>query len=214
MKHLKMIDTVENEKLYRLSKGYLSPYVGLTTENSKVTYSRPNSYITVTVADGHEMKLNVPQIVGDNKEVTLGGGSHKLDMISDYPASWEILEGKEYLTAINFDEFTTCGYEVINGVNMYPNEKLTSICQDCTSLTSVHIPKTLEVIPPNMFVYCTSLSSVTIDEGVKEMQPCCFCNCSNLKNINLPDTLERIDGLSELSELTSIIIPAKVLISI
>lgn len=74
MKHLKMIDTVENEQLYRLSKGYLSPYVGLTTENSKVTYSRPNSYITVTVADGHEMKLNVPQIVGDNKEVTLGGG--------------------------------------------------------------------------------------------------------------------------------------------
>lgn len=211
MKHLKMIDTQEKEQVYRLSKEYLSPYVGLTTENNNVTYSRPNSYITVTIADGHEMKLNVPQITGETKEVTLGGGgSHKLDMISDYPAAWEILEGKEYLTAINFDEFTTCGYEVINGVHMYPNETLTAICQYCTSLTSVHIPKTLEVIPPNMFLFCTSLSSVTIDEGVKDMQPCCFCNCSNLKNINLPDTLERLDGLSELSELASITIPAKV----
>lgn len=74
MKHLKMIDTVENEQVYRLSKQYLSPYVGLTTENSNVTYSRPNSYITVTVADGHEMKLSVPQIVEEEKEVTLGGG--------------------------------------------------------------------------------------------------------------------------------------------
>lgn len=131
-------------------------------------------------------------------------------MISDYPAAWNILEGNENLIAINFDEFTTCGYDVINGVNIYPNEMLTSICQDCTSLTSVHIPKTLEVIPINMFVFCTSLSSVTIDEGVKEMLSCCFCNCSNLKNINLPDTLERLDGLSELSELASITIPEKV----
>lgn len=69
-----MIDTQEKEQAYILSKDYLSPYVGLTIENSKVTYSRPNSYITLTVADGHEMKLNVPQIVEKEKEVTLGGG--------------------------------------------------------------------------------------------------------------------------------------------
>lgn len=210
MKHLKMIDTQEKEQVYRLSKEYLSPYVGLTTENNNVTYSRPNSYITVTIADGHEMKLNVPQITGETKEVTLGGGAHKLDMISDYPAALEILEGKEYLTAINFDEFTTCGYNFIEENLPYPSTILSQLFSGCASLTSVHIPKQFEIIPSSMFSECASLSSVTIDEGITEIQTGCFYYCSNLRSIKLPDTLERLDGLAILEELTSIIIPAKV----
>lgn len=74
MKHLKMIDTQEKEQAYILSKDYLSPYVGLTIENSKVTYSRPNSYITITVADGHELEIEFPRLTVILKKLLWGGG--------------------------------------------------------------------------------------------------------------------------------------------
>ena len=209
MKHLKMIDTQEKEQAYILSKDYLSPYVGLTIENSKVTYSRPNSYITITVADGHELEIEFPRLTGYPEEVTLGGGSHKLDMISDYPYSFQFSRGLQYLTAINFDEFTICGNNLRNDSISYPTSNLDILCQGCTSLTAVHIPKQFEVIPSGIFNDCTSLSSVTIDEGVTEILSNVFNRCP-FKTIILPKSLEKLGYNSNLPELSTITIPENV----
>lgn len=213
MKHLKMIDTQEKEQAYRLSKEYLSPYVGLTTENSKVTYSRPNSYITVTVADGHEMKLTHHQLFEEEaKETTLGGGTHKLDMILDYSTGWEILEGKEYLTAINFDDFTTFGDVLIISNNPSPFAFFSNMCYGCTSLISVQVPKSFGYIPTIMFSGCTSLSSVTIDEGITEIQTDAFNSCTSLSTITLPNSLETLyEAIQYCTSLTSITIPENVI---
>ena len=205
-----MIDTQEKEQAYILSKDYLSPYVGLTIENSKVTYSRPNSYITITVADGHELEIEFPRLTDYPGEVTLGGGSHKLDMISDYPYSFQFSRGLQYLTAINFDEFTTCGSKLRNDSISYPASNLDSLCQGCTSLTSVHIPKSFEVIPSGMFNRCKSLSSVTIDEGITEIKSNAFYNCESLKSLILPKSLENLEYNSNLPELSTITIPENV----
>lgn len=130
-------------------------------------------------------------------------------MISDYIGGFNIVEGKEYLTAINFDDFTTIGYTLLT---IYYNntELFDSTFMDCTSLTSVHIPKSFEIIPNCMFQNCTSLSSVTIDEGVKEIQRDVFKGCESLSEIVLPESLEKLKHFTLMKSLKSIIIPANV----
>lgn len=132
-------------------------------------------------------------------------------MISDYPAAWEILEGKEYLTAINFDEFTTCGYNFIDANIPHVSEVLQDICRNCVSLTSVHIPKQFEIIPNSMFDGCTLLSSVTIDEGITEIYPHAFNMCVALTHITLPNSLKKeYSAIIGCSSLTSITYPENV----
>lgn len=130
-------------------------------------------------------------------------------MISDYVAGFNIVEGKEYLTAINFDNFTTFGYTLLTSDYNY-TELFDSTFIDCTSLTSVHIPKSFEIIPNCMFQNCTSLSSVTIDEGVKEIQIDVFKGCESLSEIVLPESLEKLKHFTLMKSLKSIIIPANV----
>lgn len=145
------------------------------------------------------------------KKLLWGGGAHKLDMISDYLGGWEILEGKEYLTAINFDEFTTVGYNLTSEFPLYNSELLYQVCNDCVSLTSLHIPQSFEIIPQNMFSGCTSLSSVTIDEGVTQIRSNAFNLCTSLSSITLPNSLKRVFGaFIECWSLTSITFPTNV----
>jgi len=130
-------------------------------------------------------------------------------MISDYIGGFNIVEGKEYLTAINFDDFTTFGYCLLD--SDYNNTDLfDGAFIDCTSLISVHIPKSFEIIPNGMFQNCTSLSSVTIDEGVKEIQRAAFNGCESLSEIVLPESLEKLKEFTLMKSLKSIIIPANV----
>lgn len=132
-------------------------------------------------------------------------------MISDYPAAWEILEGKEYLTAINFDEFTTCGYKLIDTNIPHVSELFENIYSNCVSLTSVHIPKQFEIIPGSMFDGCTSLSSVTIDEGITEIYQNAFNMCVALTHITLPNSLKKeYSAIIGCSSLTSITYPENV----
>lgn len=57
MKNLRLIDTTENERIFNSSKDLSSAYVTLTVENKNLTYTIPNSYITLNVANGKEIKL-------------------------------------------------------------------------------------------------------------------------------------------------------------
>ncbi len=131
-------------------------------------------------------------------------------MISDYPYSFQFSRGLEYLTAINFDEFTTCGSDLRNDSISNASDKLNNLCANCISLTSVHIPKSFEVIPSSMFSSCKSLSSITIDEGITEIKSSAFNNCKSLKSLILPKSLEKLEYFGNLPELLSITIPENV----
>ena len=132
-------------------------------------------------------------------------------MMSDYLGNFEISEGKEYLTAINFDEFTTFGYNLIETNIPHVSELFQGICRNCVSLTSVHIPKQFEIIPSSMFAGCTSLSSVTIDEGITEIYPEAFEMCVALTHITLPNSLKKeYSAIIGCSSLTSITYPENV----
>lgn len=76
--------------------------------------------------------------------------------------------------------------------------------RDCTMLTTVILPDTIEIIGKSAFSGCTSLRGIYIPEGVTLIHPYAFANCTALEAICIPSTTEYIgnncfDGCEKLS---------------
>ena len=59
-------------------------------------------------------------------------------------------------------------------------------CKECTNLTKVTIPNSIEFIGNSAFYGCTSLESLVIPESVKTIGDSAFMRCSILKDIQFP----------------------------
>lgn len=70
-------------------------------------------------------------------------------------------------------------YTVRTGTKSIAN----SAFKDCTSLTGVTIPDSVNKINPNAFYNCTSLTSVTIPDSVTSIGGSAFYNCTSLKYV-------------------------------
>ncbi len=79
---------------------------------------------------------------------------------------------------------------------------------DCTSLTSVTIPKTVTSIGYRAFERCTGLTSITIPEGVTSIDDVAFADCSSLTSISIPKSVTSISSgaFERCLGLTSIIV--------
>lgn len=62
----------------------------------------------------------------------------------------------------------------------------------CSSLASVTIPDTVEMIEGSAFAYCSSLSSIEIPEGLVRLDYSSFFDCSALTSVTLPESLRYI----------------------
>lgn len=86
------------------------------------------------------------------------------------------------------------GKTSIEKVNFAENSQLTSIgpraFRNCSGLTSIVLPKTVQTISANAFEGCSSLETVVIPEGVKVIEDSAFNGCKNLKSISFPSSLE------------------------
>lgn len=71
-------------------------------------------------------------------------------------------------------------------------DSTTGMFSDCTSLTSIVLPKSLTKIPTGYFSGCTSLTSVTATSEIAEVGPKAFKNCSSLPEVSFPGTLTTI----------------------
>lgn len=60
----------------------------------------------------------------------------------------------------------------------------------CLYLKKVSLPKSLSVLPEELFFGCKNLMSVNIPESVIEIQDAAFCYCSALQSIKLPASLK------------------------
>ena len=84
---------------------------------------------------------------------------------------------------------------------------------DCSEMTSVSLPTTLETMGADVFMYCTGLTSVTIPDGVTFISGDFFLGCTSLKSVTLPDSLRDIGGCTFMycTSLTSVRLPATLL---
>ncbi|BFU21957.1 leucine rich repeat protein, BspA family [Entamoeba histolytica] len=71
----------------------------------------------------------------------------------------------------------------------------------CLSLTSVTIPSSIHSLGDNFsklgngcFERCTSLSLINIPRGIKEIGGGCFYECLSLTSMNIPTTISKIGG--------------------
>lgn len=75
--------------------------------------------------------------------------------------------------------------------------------KDCTSLTTVNLPKTITSIGPNAFGGCNSLTTINLPEIITIIGEGAFSGCSSITNVNLPKSVTSI-GSSAFSGCTSL----------
>ena len=116
-----------------------------------------------------------------------------------------------------------------SGLSTYPNVKvnldmsecmgLTSISsnslysfKDCTGLTSIVLPSSVQSIGSSAFSGCTGLMSIEIPEGVASIDSCVFSGCSSLTSIVLPSSVQSIgsSAFQNCAGLTRLEIPESV----
>ena len=83
---------------------------------------------------------------------------------------------------------------------------------DCSSLTSITIPKSVTSIGNAAFYGCNSLKSIVIPDSVTSIGNAAFYGCNSLKSIVIPDSVTSIGGSAfyVCESLTSITIPESV----
>lgn len=76
---------------------------------------------------------------------------------------------------------------VFNGIIVRELDK--NFIINCSSLTSITIPDTVEIIGDQAFMNCTSLERITFGKSLTTIMPRAFINCSSLEEIIVPDTV-------------------------
>ncbi len=64
--------------------------------------------------------------------------------------------------------------------------------KDCSQITEVSIPESIETIGAGAFHGCMELTTINLPESLKEVSGSTFSGCSSLKSITLPLSLETI----------------------
>ncbi|MEE1175639.1 MAG: leucine-rich repeat domain-containing protein, partial [Paludibacteraceae bacterium] len=84
--------------------------------------------------------------------------------------------------------------------------------KDCSNLTNIEIPESIESIGGSAFEGCSNLTNIKIPESVKSIGGSAFEGCSNLTNIVIPENVTEIgkSAFSGCSNLTNIEIPKSV----
>ncbi len=77
----------------------------------------------------------------------------------------------------------------------YANQTIGSEAfKNCTNLSLLSLPTTLNNIAEGTFANCSSLKNVVIPEGVTFIDESAFINCTKLTTLSLPSTLTKIEG--------------------
>ena len=63
---------------------------------------------------------------------------------------------------------------------------------DCTSLTSITIPKSITAISEGAFCWCTSLTEFTIGDNITSIGGWSFANCQTLEKVTIGDSVTTI----------------------
>ncbi|CAJ1960018.1 unnamed protein product [Cylindrotheca closterium] len=91
--------------------------------------------------------------------------------------------------------FSSC-YRLSN-VEFFKCEKLEVIPEEafdnCSGLTHVKLPKSIQVIEESAFASCLRLAYVELPKGLEEIRTNAFSNCATLVSLELPEGLEEME---------------------
>ena len=166
-----------------------------------------SSLATVTFENGSQLK-------------TIGGGSYSSGAFSDctaltsieIPASVETIEASAFkgcssLATVTFENGSQL--KTIGG-----GSYSSGAFSDCTALTSIEIPASVETIEASAFKGCSSLATVTFENGSQlktigggSYSSGAFSDCTALTSIEIPASVETIEasafkGCSSLATVT------------
>ena len=206
------------------------------------TFTLSISITSCKGSDNGEPDINKPVVVDDKNKASDGSSIISIDDYNFYKDYVKYTVEAGHLIVSGYDnagfkgaaqiasQITYKGnsYEVlgIGDKAFYECTSLTSITlpkgitsigdfafNGCSSLTSLNIPEDLKNIGKNAFSGCSSLASdIRIPEGVKKIEEFTFAGCKAIKSITLPTGLESIYSYSfrNCSSLVSINIPDNV----
>ena len=170
-------------------------------------FSYCSSLATVTFENGSQLK-------------TIGGGSYSSGAFSDCTAltSIEIPASVETIEAAAFkgcSSLATVTFENGSQLKTIGGGSYSSgAFSDCTALTSIEIPASVETIEASAFKGCSSLATVTFENGsqlktIEGGYPSSgtFADCTALTSIEIPASVETIEaaafkGCSSLATVT------------
>ena len=119
--------------------------------------------------------------------------------------AWELDDGT--MEIYGFYENTISSIVIPSEID---GKKVTSIANsafsNCTALTTIILPASLERIGYNTFSSCINLKSITLPKSIKNIEEYAFDNCKSLTEITIPNSVINIgDGaFSDCGSLTSV----------
>lgn len=80
---------------------------------------------------------------------------------------------------------------------------------NCTGLTQVELPDSIQTIGEAAFYNCTSLTEINLPEELKALPTALFCNCSKLETVEIPDSVTQIGdfAFAYCTDLTALELP-------
>ncbi len=116
----------------------------------------------------------------------------------------------KYFSSVTSTEGVFTGLKNLKEIVIPNNIKSLGTFKDCSSLTDVVLPLTLNSIPPSCFEGCEMLINVVMPSAIASIPDKCFMGCASLKEMKLPDTILTIGNyaFSDCSTLIRIDLPS------
>ena len=114
----------------------------------------------------------------------------EIDLFTSTAADFEYNEG---YSEIWIDKYIGSDPNVVipSEINGKIVARINQAFTNCTNVTSVSIPGTVQYIGTDAFSGCTNLNSVYIAEGVPSIGQAAFMDCTGLTEVTLPSTIVR-----------------------
>jgi len=156
------------------------------------------------LSSGSEEEVVIPSgTCGENLTWTLDDGILTISgtgAMSDFPTpgsqAWDAVLGEIRKVVVN-DGVTSLGFAAF---------------KNCTNLSIVHLPNSLQTIGKRAFEGCSNLTNVVIPNGVTLIDEFAFSGCTSLATVSFPANLTRVaQGVfKNCSSLTTFSLPDKV----